>query len=108
MDLLEYKGYHGTVEYSAEDECLIGQVIDINGTIGYHGSSLEEIQSDFEGAVQAYLDACEAEGIDPQKPFSGKTVVRMGADLHKTVALRAAEAHTSLNAYIVSRLQEAH
>lgn len=30
---LEHKGYQGTVEYSAEDECLFGKIIGINDLI---------------------------------------------------------------------------
>lgn len=35
---MEYKGYCGTAQYSAEDNVLFGQVIGINSLISYEGS----------------------------------------------------------------------
>lgn len=64
---MEYKGYFGTVEYSASDNILFGKVIGINSLISYEGSSLEELKSDFEGAVDDYLELCAENGIEPEK-----------------------------------------
>ena len=55
-NLLEYKGYYGSVEYSREDALLYGKVLGINSLIPYEGESVAELQQDFEGAVDDYLD----------------------------------------------------
>ena len=45
---LEYKGYYGTVEYSADDDILYGKIIDLqSSTIIYEGSSIEEMKKRF-------------------------------------------------------------
>lgn len=54
-NLLEYKGYYGSVEYSSEDVLLYGKVLGINSLISYEGESVAELQQDFEGAVDDYL-----------------------------------------------------
>ena len=70
MGNLRYKGYTGSVEYSAEDGCLYGKVQGLQGTlISYEGNSVEEIREDFEGAVDDYLQSCEERGISPAKPY---------------------------------------
>ena len=41
-DLLSYKNYNGTVEFSKEDNCLFGKVIGIKSLISYEGASVKE------------------------------------------------------------------
>lgn len=101
MGKLKYKGYTGSVDYSAEDECLYGKVEGLHGTlISYEGQSIEEIKSDFEGAVDDYLESCKARGIEPAKPYSGKLLVRMPSVLHERIAQRAAETGMTINEWI--------
>ncbi len=55
-DILEHKGYKGTVEYSSEDNILFGKVIGIKGLISYEGQSIEELKVDFMSAIDDYMD----------------------------------------------------
>lgn len=73
-DTLKYKGYEGSVEYSEEDNILHGRVLFIRDLISYEGSSLEELKSDFRGAIDDYLTGCEDMGIDPDKPVKNQKV----------------------------------
>lgn len=101
MGLLKYKGYTGSVEYSAEDSCLFGKVQGLRGTlISYEGSTVEEIRQDFEEAVDSYLESCTRRGVAPAKPYSGRLVLRMPSDLHGRVAQAAAESGTTINDFI--------
>jgi len=65
---LQYKGYLGSVEYSAEDKLLYGSVQGIRGLIMYEGNTLEGFVADFQDAIDHYLSFCEEEGIEPNKP----------------------------------------
>ncbi|MBV8648439.1 hypothetical protein [Paludibacterium sp.] len=58
-NLQEYKGHYGTVNDSDEDECLVGEVLFINGTLVYAGESAAEIRAMFEQAVDGYLQMHE-------------------------------------------------
>lgn len=101
MGQLKYKGYIGSVEYSEEDKCLFGKVQGLHGTlISYEGTTVDEIKEDFEGAVDDYLASCQARGIEPAKPFSGKLVVRMPSQLHEKVAAMAEATGTTINEII--------
>ena len=99
-DLLEYKGYQGTVEYSATDNLLYGKVVGIRGLLLYQGDSLQSLKKDFEEFVDAYLDVCERENMEIQKPYKGKFNVRISPDLHKNLAYRAAANGQSLNSTV--------
>ena len=101
MDYLEYKGYKGTVEYSKEDDCLVGKVIGMhNDLILYEGSTLTELKNDFIEAIDSYIEGCIAEGKVPRKPFSGKILVRMSPDLHERITIAASDSHVTINEYI--------
>ena len=99
-NLLEYKDYLGTVEYSASDKLLYGQVLGINGLVSYEGKSIESLQSDFEEAVDDYLDMCREQGVEPQKTYKGTFNVRISPILHKNLAAFAASHHKTLNATV--------
>lgn len=101
MDYLEYKGYKGTVEYSREDDCLVGKVIGMSqDLILYEGDTLEELKQDFKDAVESYLQGCREAGREPRKPFSGKLILRMSPELHEQVTIAAASSKTTINEFI--------
>jgi predicted HicB family RNase H-like nuclease len=60
--MLEYKGYFGSVEFSAEDEVLHGRLTLIRDLVTYEGKDAKEIKAAFQEAVDDYLELCEAEG----------------------------------------------
>ena len=84
--VLEYKGYCGTVEYSAVDNVLHGKVLGIRGLISYEGDSVQCLRRDFENAVDDYLEMCAESDIDPQKPYRGSFNVRVSPELHRSLA----------------------
>ena len=73
--------------------------------ITYEGESISELQSDFEGAVDMYLQSCAERGVSPCKPYMGKFVVRMTSDLHWKVAMISAELGTTINDFINRAVQ---
>ncbi len=99
-DLLEYKGYQGTIEYSKEDDLLFGKVLHIDSLIQYDGSSVSEIKTAFIEAVDGYLAFCEQTGRSPNKPYSGTFNIRIGPDLHRDAAMAAVERGMKLNEFV--------
>lgn len=99
-ETLKYKGYEGSVGYSAEDNCLCGKVLNIRGLLSYEGQSLAELERDFKASVDDYLDSCKRRGIEPEVPFKGSFNVRVRPEIHRALAWRASAAHLSLNAYV--------
>ncbi len=100
MKHLKYKGYTGTIEYSKEDELLYGQVVGIKSILSYEGSTGTELEADFKGVIDEYLNDCKESNIKPEKPFKGSFNVRIPADLHRNAALKAMELNTSLNGFV--------
>lgn len=105
INTMEYKGYTALIEYSAEDECLVGHVIGINDRIGFDGESIAEITRHFHDALDCYLKACEERGKQPEQPKSGKLSLRLPVELHAYVAQQAEATGESINNIIVDAVR---
>ena len=103
---LDYKGYHGSVEYSAEDKVLHGRVLGIRSMITYEGSDAESIEQDFRESVDAYLEMCERRGLAPEKEYSGLFQVRVSPETHRSLAVKAEASGKKLNTIVVEALEK--
>lgn len=107
MATMEYKGYIGTVTYDDTDEIFHGRVINVPDTITFQGRSVEELRAALEESVEDYLELCAEDGVEPQKPFSGKIPLRLDPELHREVAVAASREGKSLNKFVKDVLAEA-
>jgi predicted HicB family RNase H-like nuclease len=99
MSTMTYKNYAARIEYSDEDKCFVGHIAGINDVVGFHGETVEELRMAFHEAVDDYLTTCRKAGKAPQKPYSGKVMLRISPEVHARAAMMA-EAHgKSLNAW---------
>ncbi len=97
---MTHKGYSARIEYSDEDGCFVGRIAGIRDIITFHGESVREIKHAFEEAVDFYLESCAARGEAPNKPFTGRFVVRVSPELHRAIAMAAKRDHKSINAWV--------
>ena len=103
--MMEYKGYIGKVEIDEEVGILYGEVINVRDVITFEGKTVEEVQQAFRESVDDYLEFCAQRGESPEKPFSGKFVVRLPAELHRKAYIQAKLKDKSLNSWITEVLQ---
>jgi predicted HicB family RNase H-like nuclease len=106
MKQLEYKGYKGTIEYSKEDDLLFGKILVIRGLISYEGKTGNELEKDFQNAIDDYLHHCKDTGVSPEKPFKGSFNVRISPELHQQAALLAMEEKVSLNNFVAESIKD--
>ena len=107
MKLLSYKGYTARVEFDGRDNLLIGHVNDISDIIGFHGESVSELRAAFEEAVDDYLEACAKLQREPDKPASGKLMLRVDPAVHAAAIKAAKRERLSLNQWAGRVLAEA-
>lgn len=55
-NLIEYLGYRARIEYSADDDLLVGRVIDIDDTVTFHGTSIDEVKKEMKASVEFHID----------------------------------------------------
>jgi predicted HicB family RNase H-like nuclease len=103
---LKYRGYDGSVLYSAEDRVLHGRILGIRDMVSFEGTGVKSIEKNFRGAVDEYLEFCKAEGKSPDVPFKGSFNIRISQDLHQRAALYAEEHEVKLNAVVQDALRE--
>ena len=103
---MNYKGYAGRVEYDDDAGLFHGEVIDLRDVITFQGKTVKELEKAFRESIDEYLDFCLERGEEPDKPFSGRLMVRLPPGLHRQVYVRAQQEGKSLNQWISDRLAE--
>jgi len=106
MNTLNYKGYTAKIEFDPDAEILVGNLIGIRDTVGFHGKSIAELKDAFHEAVDFYIESCRKAGREPNKPFSGKFMIRVDSALHGEIASAAARAGKSLNKWVADALDQ--
>ena len=106
-NIMEYKGYIGSVEFSENDGVFFGKVQGIRSLISYEGTNASELVADFHGAVDDYLALCESEGSVPETAYKGSLNVRFkDRDIHRRAAIYAIMHEQSLNSFIEEAVAE--
>lgn len=107
MNTMKYKGYYAKVDFDDRDNILVGRLIGIDDIVGFHADNAGEFRAAFEEAVDDYIEVCEKIGKPPQKPASGKMMLRVPPEIHAN-ALRAAQlAGKSLNQWAADIIKQA-
>ena len=86
---LKYKGYIGRFNYEEGDEAFHGTVLNLRDVIHFQGRSIEELRQSLQDSVEDYLAWCAVEGRPPEKPFTGKFILRLPPEVHRKVTTRA-------------------
>jgi len=102
--MMEYKGYLGTVEYDADVKIFHGDVINTRDVITFQGTTVNEIEMAFKDSIDDYIAWCKEDGVEPEKPYSGKFNVRLSPELHRQVAILAKKRRISLNSFVEKAL----
>ena len=102
--MLEYMGYTGQVEFDDDARIFHGEVLDTRDVITFQGATVEELEQAFRDSVDDYLEFCVERGEEPDKPFSGRLMVRLSTALHRKLFVEAKKQGKSLNQYISDSL----
>lgn len=105
-NLIEYKGYIGSIEFSQEDELFYGKVQGIRALISYEGTNAQELIEDFHEAVDSYLESCQENGKAPEKAYKGSFNIRVSPELHKKIAIYAMEHDITLNNFVEQSIEK--
>jgi predicted HicB family RNase H-like nuclease len=107
MNTMTYKGYAARIEYSDEDGCFIGRIAGIKDVIGFHADCVKELREAFAEAVDDYIATCSKLNRSPQKPYSGRLILRIPPEVHARAATMADLHGKSLNQWAAEVLSKA-
>ena len=107
MNIMKHKGYVARIEYDEEDRIFVGHLAGIKDIVGFHGTTVDDLEAAFHESVDNYIAISEDTGRPAQKPYSGKLMLRISPDIHASVAT-AAEVHgKSINQWAPEVLDKA-
>jgi len=104
---MEYNGYTANVEFDDEAGVFHGQVLDLRDVITFEATSVEGLRAEFRASVDDYLSWCEERGEEPDRPFSGRFVVRLDPQMHRAASVCAGRTDVSLNDWMIGAVEAA-
>jgi predicted HicB family RNase H-like nuclease len=107
MNTMTYRGYTARVEFDERDELFVGRLLGLRSIISFQGDSVRALKKALEVAVDDYLAECEAEGVTPERPASGKLLLRVPPEVHGGAMVAAQAAGQSLNQWAGEALAKA-
>ncbi|HRZ98840.1 MAG TPA: type II toxin-antitoxin system HicB family antitoxin [Paludibacter sp.] len=99
-DIINYKGFIGSVHFSADDNVFFGKVEGINDLITFEGESVKELTDAFRYVIDEHLKDCEKEKLDAEKSYKGSFNVRLSPELHRRIAISARTRGESINKFV--------
>lgn len=105
-NVLEYKGYTGSVEFSANDQVFFGKITGIRDVVTFEADTVKKLIHAFKESVDDYLATCIQQGKQPDKEFKGSFNVRLKPRIHRLAAIRSAALKISLNQFVESVLEK--
>ena len=80
--MMEYKRYLAKVDIDGNE--LYGTVVNLHHDhVDSRATTAEAIRQAFHESVDFYLDGYSQDGEEPERPFSGRAVVRLPAHTHR-------------------------
>jgi predicted HicB family RNase H-like nuclease len=103
---MEHKGYTSRIEFDQDAGILFGEVEGLRDVVTFEATDVRDLEKAFRESVDDYLAMCAERGENPEKPYSGKFIVRVDPRVHRDIATAAARAGKSLNAFTGELLKD--
>lgn len=107
MKTMTYQGYAAHIQYSDDDASFVGHISGIRDVVGFHADTVATLRVAFIEAVDDYLATCAKLKRSPQKPYSGKLMLRIDPSTHAAAAMAAESSGKSLNQWASEALRQA-
>jgi predicted HicB family RNase H-like nuclease len=107
MNTMHHKGYTARIEFDERDNIFVGHVLGLRSIISFHGETVSYLRHEFEVAIQDFLNDCKEQGVKPEKPASGKLMLRVPPEIHGAALVAAQASGKSLNQWATEVLQSA-
>lgn len=107
MNKMQYRGYAARIEFDEDDRIFVGHLAGIKDIVGFHGTTVDELERAFHESVDAYIALSQEQGRRPQKPYSGRLMLRVSPEVHSAVATAAGVRGKSINQWAAEVLGKA-
>ena len=107
MNTMSYKGYTARVDFDERDSIFVGRVLGLRDIISFEGSTVAKLRTEFQAAINDFLRDCAERGLTPEKPASGKMMLRVPPEIHAAATVAAQASGKSLNQWATEVLRDA-
>jgi len=107
MNTMTHKGYIARIDYDDRDDIFVGRVLGLRAILSFDGKNVVELRKHFRTAVDEFLRDCKEQGVRPEKPASGKLMLRVPPEVHGAALVAAQAAGKSLNQWATEVIQQA-
>lgn len=107
MNTMNFQGYTARVEFDERDDIFVGRVLGLRSIISFHGKTVAELRRAFSAAIKDYLADCAERGLSPEKPASGRLLIRVPPEVHSRALIKAQSMGKSLNQWATEALAQA-
>ncbi len=106
-NVMTIDGHKAVIAFDPEISMFRGEFSGLSGVADFYAIDVGGLQREGATSLRTYLDACQADGIDPLAKASGTLVLRVPPAVHRAATLAAKAQGKSLNQWAGETLREA-
>ena len=107
MNTMTYKGYTAQVGFDEDDRIFFGTVRLPRTLITFDADNVDDLVRVFHEDIDDYLADCVEHGKEPEKPASGRMMLRVPPAVHCAALAAARASGESLNQWAAKALASA-
>ncbi|CBJ43526.1 type II toxin-antitoxin system HicB family antitoxin [Ralstonia solanacearum] len=107
INVMNIGGHKAVIAYDPDIEMFRGEFVGLNGGADFYAADVPGLHREGELSLRVFLDECARRGVEPQKHFSGRFVLRVEGKVHEAAAIAAAARGVSLNQWAADVLEQA-
>lgn len=92
--------HKAVITFDNEIGLFRGEFIGLNGGADFYSDSVDGLHEQGALSLQAFLEVCAEQGLEPYQSYSGKFVARLPKELHQKIAETATAQGISLNQWV--------
>jgi len=100
-------GVKAVITYDSDIDMFRGEFLGLNGGADFYAKDAEGLRREGAISLKVFLEACQEDGVEPFKSYSGKFVLRIPPEDHAAISIAASAAGKSLNQWAVDTLRQA-
>jgi predicted HicB family RNase H-like nuclease len=100
-------GVKAVITYDSDIDMFRGEFLGLNGGADFYAKDAEGLRREGAISLKVFLEACQEDGVEPFKSYSGKFVLRIPPEDHAAISIAASASGKSLNQWAVDTLRQA-
>ena len=100
-------GVKAVITYDSDIDMFRGEFLGLNGGADFYAKDAEGLRREGAISLKVFLEACQEDGVEPFKSYSGKFVLRIPPEDHAAISIAASTSGKSLNQWAVDKLRQA-